>query len=57
MILPVTGLADVSLSVLVKTDPQNSGACVPEFKDLYQVQETWKFFFLTHIQLCANSLF
>ena len=26
-------------------------------KDLYQVQETWKFFFLTHIHLCVNSLF
>ena len=23
------------------------------YKDLYQVQETWKFFFLTHIQLCV----
>ena len=56
MILPVTGLADVSLSVLVKTDPQNSGACVPEFKDLYQVQETWKFFFLTHIRLCVLAI-
>ena len=21
-------------------------------KDLHQVQETWKFFFLTHIQFC-----
>ena len=26
-------------------------------KDLYQVQETWKFSFLTHIQLFVNSLF
>ena len=26
-------------------------------KIFYQVQETWKFFFLTHIQLCVNSLF
>ena len=25
----------------------------PGIKDLYQVQETWKFFFLTHIQLCV----
>ena len=24
-------------------------------KDLYQVQETWKFFFLTHIPLCVIS--
>ena len=24
-----------------------------ESKDLYQVQETWKFFFLTYIQLCV----
>ena len=23
-------------------------------KDLYQVQETWKLFFLTHIQLCVR---
>ena len=26
-------------------------------KDLYQVQETWKFFFLTYIQLCVLTLF
>ena len=24
-------------------------------KDLYQVQETWKFFFLTYIQLCVPT--
>ena len=26
-------------------------------KDLYQVQERWKFFFLTHIQLSVSSYF
>ena len=34
-----------------------SSAFLGKTKDLYQVQETWKFFFLTHIQLCVNSLF
>ena len=24
-------------------------------KDLYHVQETWKFFFLTYIQLCVPT--
>ena len=26
-------------------------------KDLYQVKESWKFFFLKHIQLCALAYF
>ena len=25
-------------------------------KDLYQVQETWKLFFLTYIQLCVTMI-
>jgi hypothetical protein len=34
-----------SLSVIGQRLTEHKG------KDLYQVQETWKFFFLTHIQL------
>ena len=38
--------------------PIGRSPCSPEFlKDLYQVQEeTWKFFFLAHIQLCVPYL-
>jgi hypothetical protein len=31
----------------------NPLASIDVIKDLYQVQETLKFFFLTHIQLCV----
>ena len=36
-------------------DAINNLLCIglPAAKDLYQVEETWGFIFLTHIQLCV----